>query len=286
MQQKSCVYILNENPIYHAMFSVSIRTFRKHNPNLRLRLVYVNDNNQDSWSATNNLFKDIDPYYTSRFMYFMKEDIFRLVKELNVELTYVEELPYKSQNFVSIQRCLFKDMDFNDVILLDVDTFCFKPIDNIFEKYQDFDFVATPLVGINFGSPEPNIVKHKMRFTYFENDIIIKENLLPYNSGVVYWKGNLLQKYGSVVLDYCNRLLYKKHPMSDMMFSLRPDARNREEVACNLFVLENGIKSKFFDEKDVSTFDYHDDLSILHATSNGFPFIFSKLAYEQKLIPN
>lgn len=286
MIQKSCIYILNENPIYNAMFSVSVRTLRKYNQNLKIRLVYVNDENKDSWSATNNLFKEIDPYYTSKYMHFFKQDIFKLVKDLDIELNMVDSLPYKTQNFVSIQRCLFKDMEFNDAILLDVDTFCFKSIDYLFDKYKEYDFVASPLVGINFGDTNPSIIKHKMRFTYFENDMIIKETLLPFNSGIVFWKGNLLQQYGNVVLDYCNKLLYKKHPMADMMFAVRPDARNREEIACNLFVLENNIKRRFFDDDDVSVYDYNNNLSLLHTTSNGFPYLFSKMAYEGKLIPN
>ena len=126
MNNNCCVYVLNENPIYNAMFSVSIRTFRKHNPKIPITLFYVNDSNKDSWEQTNKLFKEISPEYTKRFMLFRQEDIFSLVKNLNINLIEINDLPYKSQNYVSIQRCIFEKYDFDDAILLDVDTFCFR----------------------------------------------------------------------------------------------------------------------------------------------------------------
>ena len=86
MSNKCCVYVLNENPIYNAMFSVSIRTFRKHNPKIPITLFYVNDLNKDSWEQTNKLFKEISPEYTKRFMLFRQEDIFSLVKNLDINL--------------------------------------------------------------------------------------------------------------------------------------------------------------------------------------------------------
>jgi len=282
MNNNCCVYVLNENPIYNAMFSVSIRTFRKHNPKIPITLFYVNDSNKDSWEQTNKLFKEISPEYTKRFMLFRQEDIFSLVKNLDINLIEINDLPYKSQNYVSIQRCIFENYDFDDAILLDVDTFCFRSIDFIFEKYSNYDFVACPLVGINNGT----ISKQKMRFIYFDGDNLEKQTLMQFNSGVDFWKGNLLKEYGKQVLQYCNNLLYKKHPMSDMMYALREDGRNREEVACNLFVLENKIKNSFFDTEDVSVFEYSQDLAILHSTSSAFPYLFSKLAFEGKLVEN
>ena len=153
-------------------------------------------------------------------------------------------------------------------------------------KYYDYDFVACPLVAVNASQKEVSLIKHKVRFSYFENNMIIKETLLPYNSGVVFWKGNFLKSYGKQVLKYCNDLLYKKHPMSDMMYTLREDARNREEIACNLFIFESGLKHTYFDCQDVDIYNFKENPAILHSSSTGFPYIMQQLAYDKKLVPN
>lgn len=284
IKPQSCIYILNENPLYHAMYSVSIRSLRKHNPDIPVTLLYVYDSNQDSWSPSNGLFKDIPPYFTQNFMYFKQEEVLKISKDLNVDIVPIHGLPYKSQNYVSIQRCLFSDMDFEDVLLLDVDTFFLRPIQFLFDKYKNFDFVACPFVAYD---AEKNVmVKQSMRFIYNKNNTIEKQFLLPYNSGVVLWKGNLLQQYGKKVLNYCNDILYKKHPMADMIYSLRDDVRNREEMACNLFILEHDVNHGFFDPDDVAIVEHRESAALIHSTSVYFPPLFTTLAMNNKLVIN
>ena len=281
--EKCCVYILNESPLYHAMYSVSVRMLRLHNPDMKIILYYVLDSNSDSWSESNSLYGQIDSDNAKRYMLLNRLEIEELSAKMGVEVR-VRMLMHRSQNYAPIQRSLLYDLEFTDVLLLDVDTFFFGDISRVFSFLPDKDFIACPMVGINKG--ENSIEKHKMMFTYRRQDSVVKEVVKPFNSGVVLWRRSLLSEYARYVLGCCNELLHKKHPMSDMMYALREDARSREEIACNLFVLENGLSASMFDPNDVAIAEYRENLCILHSSSAGFPYFFSKFAHEGKLVPN
>lgn len=283
---EGCVYILNDNPVYQAMYSVSIRLLRRHNPRLPVHLIYVKDNNVDSWSDSGSIFSVIDKSMIERHMVWGDENIMRLSSAMGVSVDLVSNLPYKSQNFVSMQRCLFERCGLENALLLDTDTFIFKSIDGIFTTSPDLDMIACPMVGIVPETQNSQVTQQKMMFAYWCGDKVAKKSILPMNSGVVLFRKSLFKKYGSTVIDYCNRLNFKKHPMSSMMFVLRPDGRNREEVAFNLFVLENNIKSGYFDQNDVGIFNFDRNVSIFHTGSSAYAHWFTQFAKSGVLVNN
>ena len=286
MNNTSCLYILNDNPLYHAMFSVSVRLLRSINPEIPIQLIYVKDSNVDSWSETNEIFKSLDSNFVQKYMAWNFENIEGLVKLCNIDIRVVEKLPYRSQNFVSMQRCLFEGIDTENVLLLDVDTFIFKPIDYVFTKYKDSDIYACPMVAFLKDKDSSRVDKTEIMFSYLIENKLHKKVISPMNSGVVLFRKGLIKKYGSCVLKYCNELMYKKHPMSDMMFAVRSDGRSREEFSFNLFALENNISTDFFDETDIAISEFNPNLSIFHTGSNTYSYYFSKLAEINLLIPN
>ncbi len=286
MNNNTCLYILNDNPLYHAMYSVSVRLLRSRNPNIKIKLIYVKDNNADSWSESNEIYKSLNPQYIQKYMAWNFDNIQNLSNLCNVEMKVFEKLPYRSQNFVSLQRCLFEEIEDDNVLLLDVDTFIFKPVDFIFTKYYQHEIYATPLVAILKDDNGSRLEKHEMMFSYVIENKLYKSNLMPMNSGVVLFRNGLLKKYGSNVLKYCNELMYRKHPMSDMMFSIRPDGRSREELSFNLFVLENKISNAFFDPNDVATVDFNQNLSIFHTGSTTYSHYFEIMAKNSYLVQN
>lgn len=281
--EKCCVYILNESPIYHAMYSVSVRMLRLHNPDLKIILYYVLDSNADSWSESSSLYGKIDSENAKRYMLLTRFEIEELSAEMGVEVR-VRMLTYRSQNYPPMQRSLLYDLEFTDVLLLDVDTFFFGDIGRVFSFLPDKDFLACPMAALN--RAENSIEKQKMMFTYRRQGSIVKEVVRPFNSGVVMWRRSLLSEYARSVFGYCNELLYKKHPMSDMMYALREDGRSREEIACNLFVLENGLSASLFDPCDVAIAEYSQNLCVFHSSSAAFPYFFAKFAHEGRLVPN
>lgn len=281
-----CVYILNENPIYQAMYSVSVRLLRRYNPNLHIHLIYVKDGNSDSWAESGKLISEIDKSIVEKYMAWGEDNILRLSSVLGVSVDMVSKLPYKSQNFVSMQRCLFERCGFENALLLDTDTFVFKPINEIFSIKPDLDMIACPMVGIVPDVQNNQVAQQRMMFAYWCDGKVAKKSILPMNSGVVLFRKSLLREYGLTVIDYCNKLNFKKHPMSSMMFVLRSDGRNREEVAFNLFVLERNINAGYFDQSDVGVFNFDGKMSIFHTGSSAYAHWFTQFANNGVLVRN
>ena len=111
--EKCCVYILNESPLYHAMYSVSVRMLRLHNPDMKIILYYVLDSNSDSWSESNSLYGQIDSDNAKRYMLLNRLEIEELSAKMGVEVR-VRMLMHRSQNYAPIQRSLLYDLEFTD----------------------------------------------------------------------------------------------------------------------------------------------------------------------------
>ena len=285
MMTEGCVYILNDNPVYQAMYSVSIRLLRRHSPSLPVHLIYVKDGNADSWAESSKIFSVLDKSLVERHMVWGDDNILRLSSAMGVSVDMVSSLPYKSQNFVSMQRCLFSRCNLDTALLVDTDTFIFKPIDGLFTTKPDLDMVACPMVGVVPDTQNTQVTEQKMMFAYWSDGKVAKRSILPMNSGVVLFRSSLLREYGKTVVDYCNGLNFRKHPMSSMMFVLRPDGRNREEIAFNLFALERNIKAGYFD-RDVGVFNFDVNMSIFHTGSSSYAHWFTRFANSGALVRN
>lgn len=283
MTEKACVYILNENQLYHGMFSVSLRTLRKTNPDIPVVLVYVRDGNADSWNkGAESMRSALDQSLISRYMVGGERSIMDLCSRHAVRVELVDRLPYATQNFVSIQRCMFSRLDIANALLLDVDTFVFGSLGKIFEFGLGCDVAASPMVGVADGG----VSSQDVMFSYMLSGRLVKSLVRPANSGVVLFRNGTLKEYGSVVKPYCDLLLGKKHPMSHMMYSMRPDGRSREEFAFNVFLLERSKKVRLFGKSEVCTYDYAPGCAVYHSSSAVYPSHFAAFCRQGVLVPN
>lgn len=283
MIDRACVYILNENQLYHGMFSVSLRTLRRSNPDVPVVLVYVRDGNADSWNkGAESMRSALDQSLVSRYMVGGERSIMDLCSRHSVRVELVDRLPYATQNFVSIQRCMLARLDIAEALLLDVDTFVFGQLAKIFEDVPGCDVAASPMVGVSDGG----VVSQDVMFSYMRGGRLVKSMVRPANSGVVLFRSGTLMEYGSVVKPYCDLLLGKKHPMSHMMYSMRPDGRSREEFAFNVFLLERLKKVRLFSKSDVCTYDYEQGCLVFHSSSSVYPSHFAAFCRQGFLVPN
>ena len=285
MTNRACVYILNENQMYHGMFSVSLRTLRRSNPGVPVILFYVRDGNADSWHKNTDAMRSaFDQGMVSRFMIGGEARIMELCRRESVRVELVERLPYATQNFVSIQRCLFEKCHVRDALLLDVDTFVFGPVDPLFDTRGEIEVAASPMVGV-FGD-RGGVTSQDIIFSYMVGGRLVKSLVRPMNSGVVLFRNHLISEYGSVVKQYCDLLLGKKHPMSYMMYSMRPDGRSREEFAFNVYLLERRKRTRFFENSEVCTYDYRPGCLVFHSSSAAYPSHFASFCRAGRLVPN
>lgn len=286
---KSCVYFLNQNPIYRGMFSVSVRLLRKYNPNLPVNLFYVEDGGADNYLPSFQLAKYISADNAKKYLKIEEQEVFDLCKEFNINLHRVPAPVKQLNGFNSTHRLYLKEIQDESVLLLDADTFIFDNLDALFEN--KFDFIADYMQSY-YPATEGKQAYTEQTFWVFnyEKDknpeVPVKVRMSPFNSGVVVFNNGTAAKYGEQVLNYCNRLLWKKHPLSETMYAHRPDARNREECACTLFVLENNLTWNYFDKLDVQTCKLELPTKVFHTTNSAWPYFFDALAKQNLFAEN
>jgi len=286
---KSCVYFLNQNPIYRGIFSVSIRLLRKYNPNLPVTLFYVEDGGVDSYLPSLKLCKYISSDNAKKYLKIEESEIFDLCKELDVNLRRVKPPVKQLNGFNSTHRVYLKEVQDESVLLLDSDTFVYGNLDYFFDK--KLDFVADKMQSYSPAAEGKQAYTEKTFWVFnYEKDrnpeTPVKVRMSPFNSGVVVFNNGTAAKYGEQVLSYCNRLLLKKHPLAELMYVHREDARNREECACVLFVLENNLTWGYFDESDVQTYNFEFPVKVFHTTNSAWPYFFNVLAKQNLLVEN
>lgn len=286
---KSCVYFLNQNPIYRGIFSVSIRLLRKYNPDLPVTLFYIEDGGADNYLPSLQLVQYISADNAKKYLKIEEQEIFDLCKELNVDLRRVAPPLRELNGFNSTHRIYLRDVKDESVLLLDSDTFVYGNLDSFFEKKVDFvaDYMQSYYPAVE--GQQARTEKTFWVFNYERNknpDDPVKIRMAPFNSGVVIFNNGTATQYGQQILNYCNRLLLKKHPMSEVMYSHREDARNREECACTLFVLENNLSWEYFDKPEVQTCKLEFPVKVFHTTNSAWPYFFDALAKQNLLVEN
>jgi len=287
---KSCVYLLNQNPIYRGMFSVSVRLLRKYNPNLPITLFYVEDGGADNYVSSTNLAQYISADNAKKYLKIEEPEIFDLCKELNVNLRRVPAPIKQLTGYNSTHRIYLKEIQDETVLLLDVDTFIFDNLDSLLD-HNKVDFVADYMQSYSAAESKQAYTEQTFWVFNYEKDKNpanpVKVRMSPFNSGVVVFNNGTAAKYGEQILGYCNRLLLKKHPMAEIMYAHREDALNREECACTLFVLENNLMCNYFDKSDVQTYKLKSSpVKIFHTTSPAWPFFFDSFIKQNLLVPN
>lgn len=283
---RACVYILNQNPIYRGMFSVSVRMLRKHNPSIPIILLYIQDAGLDNYKLPSNLAKHIGRDAAKKYMMIEEQEIFDLCKNLHIELRCLPSPCHLLNRYSSAHRVYLKEIQEESVLLLDTDTFIFENIDSLFDKQSDF--VADRMRGYFVSTKDkPPHTEQTSWLVTFKNGLEnIKVKMSPFNSGVVVFHKGKAALYGEQVGDYCNQLLLKKHPFADVMYAHREDARNREECACTLFVLENKLTWEYFDKSEVQTHTSEFPTKIFHSTSPAWPYYFDMFGNQGLLMEN
>lgn len=286
---RACVYLLNQNPIYRGIFSVSVRTLRKHNPDIPIILFYVEDYGMDNYHPSLKLAKHIGADQAKKYLKVSEIEIFDLCKELNIDLRRVKSPCQELNRYTPAHRVYLKEVKEESVLLLDSDTFIFGNIDSFFEKKSDF--IADRMRGYSIpsdGSP-PITEQISLVYVYEKNknpEDLARVRVTPFNSGVVVFHKGTAAQYGEEILNYCNRLLFKKHPLSHLVHAYREDARNREEFACTLFVLENNLSWEYFEKSEVQTHTLESWPTIFHSTSVTWPQYFDAFAKQGLLVEN
>lgn len=275
-----CVYLLNENPVFYSMFSVSIRMLRKYNQKIPVQLLYIQDEDKDSWGETRKIIEHVGPSYL-HYLTYDKNDLFDLCSDLNVDIEICPKLE-TPQNYTPIHRHYLQKCSDEACLLLDSDTFIFNNVELLFDQYKNADFIAHPMMSISKKTGDMSPIQLVM--TYAKNQKIKKISMYPFNSGVVLWNNGWMKRYGEVVVQMCDKLKHKKHLMSEMMYTLREDGRNREELACSLFVLENDLKLEYFRPKHVETFKFSSNPVVFHTTSSAWASYFNFFAKEKCLV--
>jgi hypothetical protein len=241
------LYILNENAYYLRMALTSLSSLRKYNPELKTTIIFVEDNCRDS--------RDIS---ISGIRPLKKELFFNYCQENNIKIDIYKNVDLKEENgYYSAQRVLFANYKNETILLLDADTIIYDNISYLFEKYKHKDIVATTNT---FGD-------------HF-NLIWDNKEIKPLNSGVVIFNKGLLSAYGERILEYTTSLKNKTHPLSEWLYSVSPEANGREELAFNLFILENDLNYEYFEKSDVQKEVLIDQAKIFHTlTPNWINFM-------------
>ena len=83
------------------MFSLSVKMLRRHNPNIPVKLLYVEDAGHDTYVPSLQLSQYIGAEYGNKYLKLEETDIFDLCKELNVD---VSKLPPPIQLLNGLRR--------------------------------------------------------------------------------------------------------------------------------------------------------------------------------------
>lgn len=207
---KTCAYLVNDNPLYLKMAAGSIGGLRDWNKDVSVKVILVDQGKND----------------TSAFR--------KVCEEADVEIM---DRPYlkteEGESYFPINKAYFAEVEGDQILFIDTDTFIFGDVDILFDTYQECDVVAC----------ENRWVKDGWRDDYLPN------NMRPLNSGVMLWKGEKLRQAVESMPQICVDLRDRKYPLSEFLYSVSDDCWNREEFAYSLFIADNGLNYGYFDPK-------------------------------------
>ena len=244
-----CLYLVNEEPSYIGMLSLSLKQLRQYNPNVSVVVYYVQDGRRDTRQIGTQKIRQATQHLPGDYHSFVE-----LCKELDVEIR-VRKPPQK-ESYFSLHRILLQEVEDQTVLLLDGDTFFYGNIEQFPEIYSGFDFVATPN---NWGmvNPVPGL----------------DPNFKSFNSGVVLCQNGTLKRWADTIGDYCDRLKNREHPLSEWLWSVSENCAGREELAASLFILDHGLKYTYFEDQHVQMGQHIGETLILHTlTPNWLEF--------------
>lgn len=230
-----CVYLVNEEPAYIGMLSFSLKMLRQHNPNASVVVYYIKDGKRDSRKVPIfDILRITNPLNLPNNY----DSFAKFCEELNVEVRVrvANEFVNEEESHFSLHRLHLREIEEETILLLDGDTFIFGNFEEFPKIYNGFDFVATTNYWGSFNSVPG-----------------LDPNFKSFNSGVVLCQNGTFKKWMDNIQYYCNKLYNHDHPQSDWLWSESRECAGREELAASLFVLDNNLKYRYFEDHHVQT---------------------------------
>lgn len=246
------LYLLNESPFYMQMAWFSIQTLRKYNKNIKVEILYVCDKQKD------NRYSPV--LFDFGIENFTKESFVESTKIFDVDFNFVHDIDLKEEKgYHPLHRIAFQNVDDDQILLLDADTFIFGDLSPFFNALNYHDLVADMNEWGRWGNTFP--------YQGF--------NFCPFNSGVVLFNKGLLREYGKQVYDLSMAVKGNEHPVGKWMEDYeRCEGSNgkggREEIAFTLFVLDNKINYRLSTFREIQTTRRFMDCLIHHTQTPNY----------------
>jgi hypothetical protein len=222
-----CQYLSNDHPLYLKMVANSIHMLRKHNDIIKVRLHLVHDDGQIT-KTTNHQGDSL----SIKSKYSVSEYI-KLFQDMDVEVVEREPLELEGEEgFFHIHRSLLKDTEEESLLFIDADTFIFKDVEELFDKYSEYDYVGLPIHYLDGWN------KSWLPFK-------------PYNSAVNLWNNSWICKFAEALPSYCRQLRERTHVCGNWCYERCNRGTGREELSTSLFVDDNCLKHTVWDNWDV-----------------------------------
>lgn len=232
----------------------SIFMLRQYNKTIPVKIYFINDDNK----TTHPIVKDVE-YGT-----FSKKAMLEIAEKLNVQIK--EVLPFDNtglraelKNYFFCNRSHFTTEE-DSVLHIDGDTFIYGDVEELFDKYKDFDAVV----------PESKF--------YIQAEFSCKKNFnrdaSPFNAAVILFNNQLCRKWANEIIPYMSKTLDSewfgnKHPI--------------EEIATNWWVCDNAKNIGYFKDSECYPILLMSDLfipqksTIVHTYVKQWPALYKSL---------
>lgn len=227
-EQRACVYLVNDHPMYMEMVGNSIHMLRCHNPTIPVRVIFL----PGSPSST-----------TSWFL--------NLCDEKSVTVDRKEPMKVEGEEaYFPINKMLLADSPEDRILFIDSDTFIFRDVAQLFDTYQGFQAVGC---------------WNKWVYNRGWKDKLL--GVKPMNSGVMLWNTKVLKQACLKLPEYCRELRAGKTALSKWLIELNQDCWQREELAYSMFIERHAITHRYFDRKDCINILYETDFDAMKETA-------------------
>ena len=265
------VYILNDSCFYRRLCWFSINSLRYYNKSIEIEILYICDNGRDHRHIANYNEMDLGiPWFTREM--FIEE-----ISKFNVTFRFVYDCEMGEENgFNSAQRVEFVKIKGEDVLLMDSDTFVLDDVEPLFDYLKDYDVVADKTEWGAHGG-----------YLSFLNTIMI-----PFNSGVILFKGNLIQQYGAAMMEIALDIKHERNEVGKWYGNYERENNvteliksGREEMAFSYWVIRENLKYKYFEPHDVQTVNLNGSTRIYHTMTQNWPDQFKRFYRGAKFLP-
>jgi hypothetical protein len=206
-----CAYYVNDRPFYLFMASNSLKMLRE-NSDIHVRVF---------------LFEQDWPDEAENGLYLSKNQFLANCDSLNVEVVR-KETDVRRDEFFLINKSCIAECEEDSVLFLDVDTFVFGDVAELFSLYGDVDFAACENRWVEWNQNE--------FFTAF-------------NGGVQFFNNGLHREILGNLPQTCQQLAVGDSKLS--LFLREENCLwNVEEFAISKMIEERGVKWRFFSDQE------------------------------------